>query len=57
MLQKIWRTCCSLKLAIILASIATLLAIGGSLVMHFNPAVFDGLDSATLSEWSEQSLP
>jgi cytochrome c biogenesis protein len=55
MLKSIWRTCCSLKLAIILASIATLLAMGGSLVMHFNPAVFAGLDTSTLAEWTQRS--
>ena len=55
MLNTIWRTCCSLKLAIILASIATLLAMGGSLVLHFNPAVFSGLDASTLTEWTERA--
>ncbi len=53
MLKSLWRTCCSLKLTIILASIATLLAMGGSLVMHFNPATFDGLDATTLAEWTD----
>ena len=53
MLQTIWRTCCSLKLAIILASVATLLSMGGSLVMHFNPAVFDSLNGAPLAEWTQ----
>ena len=55
MLKSIWRTCCSLKLAIILASIATLLGMGGSLVMHFNPAIFSGLDTTTLSEWTQRA--
>jgi len=52
MLRSLWKTCCSLKLAIILASLATLLAMGGSLVMHFNPAVFGNLDATTLAEWT-----
>ena len=52
MLQRIRSTLCSLKLAIILASIATLLAMGGSLIMHFNPEVFGNLDATTLSGWS-----
>jgi len=51
MLSRIWNFCCSLKLAIVLASLATLLAIGGSLLMHFNPQVFAGLDSLSLAEW------
>lgn len=55
MLNTIWRTCCSLKLAIVLASIATLLAMGGSLVMHFNPQVFGSLDATTLAEWTRQA--
>jgi cytochrome c biogenesis protein len=51
MLQRIWSLCCSLKLAIVITSIATLIAIGGSLVMHFNPTVFGGLDGLSLSRW------
>ncbi len=51
MLQRIWGICCSLKLAIIITSIATLVAISGSLLMHFNPAVFGNLDAMTLQEW------
>ncbi|PLY02372.1 MAG: hypothetical protein C0623_03935 [Desulfuromonas sp.] len=54
MLKMIWRTCCSLKLAIILASVATMLAMGGSLVMHFNPDVFADLDAMNLGEWSSR---
>lgn len=55
MLQRIWQICCSLKLTIVLASIATLLAMGGSLVMHFNPGIFSGLDASTLAEWTEKA--
>ena len=51
MLQRIWSICCSLKLAIVITSIATLIAIGGSLVMHFNPELFGGLDALSLKDW------
>lgn len=51
MLQRIWSVCCSLKLAIVITSIATVVAISGSLLMHFNPAVFGGLDGMTLQQW------
>ena len=51
MLQRIWSICCSLKLAIVITSIATVVAISGSLLMHFNPAVFGGLDGMTLQQW------
>lgn len=49
--QRIWRFCCSLKLAIVLASAATLLAIGGSLAIHFHPRVFGNLDTTALGTW------
>jgi cytochrome c biogenesis protein len=51
MLQRIWAVCCSLKLAIVITSITTLVAIAGSLVMHFNPGVFGGLDALSLNRW------
>jgi cytochrome c biogenesis protein len=51
MLHRIWHLCCSLKLAIILTSIATVIAIGGSLVMHFNPQLFGRLDALSFSAW------
>ena len=51
MLRRIWNLCCSLKLAIVLTSIATIVAIGGSLVMHFNPNLFGGLNALSLSAW------
>jgi len=50
-LHRIWNLCCSLKLAIVLASTATILVMGGSIVMHFNPRVFGGMDSMILSDW------
>ena len=49
-----WKLLCSLKLTIILASIATLLAIGGSVLIPFNPQVFGGLDSMPLGLWIEK---
>jgi hypothetical protein len=51
LLKYIWGWCCSLKLTIVLASLATLLTMVGSLVMHFNPAVFSGLDMQILNDW------
>lgn len=50
-LTRIWKLLCSLKLAIFLASAATLLTMGGSLVMHFNPEIFGAMDRLILSEW------
>lgn len=49
--NKLWKLFCSLKLSIVLASLTTLLAIGGSILMPFNPRVFGGLDSMPLSIW------
>jgi hypothetical protein len=48
---RIWRFCCSLKLAIVLAALASLLTIYGSLVMHANPELFGGLDRHVLGNW------
>jgi len=50
-LARTWRLLCSLKLAIVLASAATLLTMGGSLVMHYNPRVFGSMDAMPLGEW------
>lgn len=49
--SKIWKLLCSLKLTIVLASGATLLAIGGSVLMPFNQQVFGALDSQPLGLW------
>lgn len=49
--SRIWKLLCSLKLTIVLASSATLLSIGGSVLMPFNPRVFAGLDSMPLGSW------
>ena len=46
-----WRLLCSLKLTIVLASAATLLVIGGSLVMPGHPELFSGMDGMPLGTW------
>lgn len=51
MLQRLWNLLCSLKLAIVLASAATLLLIGGSVIMLRYPKTFGEIDSVTLGEW------
>jgi cytochrome c biogenesis protein len=44
-----------LKLAIALASAATLLIMGGSLVMHYNPAIFTGMEQEIMGQWLPQA--
>lgn len=51
MLQRIWNLLCSLKLAICLASIATLLLMGGSLLVPFNNQVFGNMDLVPFGQW------
>jgi len=46
--NKIWKWLTSLKLAIVLASSATLVIMVGSLVMHYHPRLFGDLDAVTL---------
>jgi cytochrome c biogenesis protein len=46
-----WKFCCSLKLAILLASLATFLLMGGSLLFPGNPQLFGPLDSIPLGRW------
>lgn len=53
---RMWRFLCSLKLAIALASAATILIMGGSLVMHFNPAVFAGMEQEIMIRWLPHAL-
>ena len=53
--QRLWSLGCSLKLAIALASTVTILIMGGSLVMHFNPAIFAGMEQETISSWLPQA--
>lgn len=57
MIDRIWKFFCSLELAIVLASTATILAISGSLVMHFNPRIYENLESQPLGRWMAQTLP
>lgn len=51
MLPRIWRTLCSLKLTIVLASAATVLTIAGSIVMLRYPKTFGTIDEMTLGAW------
>jgi cytochrome c biogenesis protein len=48
---KIWRFSCSLKLAVVLASLATLVLMAGSLMIPAHPRVFGALDQMPLGEW------
>jgi cytochrome c biogenesis protein len=50
-LQRLWDLGCSLKLAIWVASAATLLIMGGSVVMARNPRLFAGMDAAVMTSW------
>jgi cytochrome c biogenesis protein len=49
--NKTWNLLCSLKLAIILASAATLVTIGGSLLVPSNPGILGVMDRMVLSKW------
>jgi len=51
LLQRLWGWGCSLKLAIYIASLATLLIMGGSLIMHKHPQVFGPMDQMLMGEW------
>jgi len=53
-MSRIWSLLCSLKLAISLASLATLLMVFGSLQMHANPALYGNLDQLSLRSWVAQ---
>lgn len=50
-LRRLWNFGCSLKLAITLASLTTLLVMGGSLVMPRHPELFASLDHLTMRDW------
>jgi len=52
---KLWTFACSLKLAIALASAATALIMGGSLVMHYNPAIFTDMEQEIMGRWLPQA--
>lgn len=51
MLQRIWSLCCSLKLTIILASLTTIFAMFGSLLIVRHPQLFNGMDDSPLLTW------
>lgn len=51
MLIRLWKICCSLKLTIVFATLATFLLMGGSLLFPGNPQVFATLDQQTLGQW------
>jgi len=51
LLERLWALGCSLKLAIYAASAATLLIMGGSLVMNAYPRIFGGMDGTTINNW------
>jgi cytochrome c biogenesis protein len=51
LLNRTWKLLCSLKLAIVLASAATLLIMGGSLLIPSNPRIFGHMDEVALGEW------
>jgi len=48
---RLWRFCCSLKLAIVLASAATVVMIGGSLLVPAYPRLFGPMDQLPLLQW------
>ena len=50
-LRRLWKLCCSLKLAIVLASATTLVAMTGSLVLEDHPGVFRTMDRHILFDW------
>lgn len=50
-MTRLWNLLCSLKLAIWLASCATVLTMAGSIVMIKFPKTFGSLDQLTLAEW------
>jgi len=55
--MRIWKFCCSLKLAILVATLATFLLMGGSLLFPGNPQVFGSLDSMPLGHWLRDVAP
>ncbi|MFO7578330.1 MAG: cytochrome c biogenesis protein ResB [Pelovirga sp.] len=55
--SRMWALLCSLKLAIVLASAATLLVIGGSLLLPFHPQLFAPLDEMILHDWIVATVP
>ena len=55
--MRIWKLCCSLKIAILLATLATFLLMGGSLLFPSNPQLFGPLDSMCLGQWLSDTAP
>ncbi len=51
MIKELWNFLCSLKLAIVLASLSTLIIGAGSMVMPAHPEIFGDLDRMTLTNW------
>lgn len=49
--RRLWALGCSLKLAIWAASAATLLIMGGSLVMTAHPEIFGTMDASPIGSW------
>jgi cytochrome c biogenesis protein len=49
--QRLWALGCSLKVAIYAASTATLLVMGGSLVMSAHPEIFGRMDDSVIGLW------
>ncbi|BCR05745.1 hypothetical protein DESUT3_28140 [Desulfuromonas versatilis] len=54
LLSRTWDWLCSLKLAIVLATAATLLIMGGSLLIPGNPRIFASMDALPLGTWLSQ---
>jgi len=54
MLAKLWKICCSLKLAIYLASAVTILLMGGSLLIPGHGQIFGQMDRMTTGDWLQQ---
>ncbi len=52
--SRFWKTLCSLKLAIVLASMTTVIVVIGSLKIPFNPRVFGSMDNLPLGQWFMQ---
>ena len=50
-MQRIWNFLCSLKLAIVLASLVTLIMGAGSTIMPAHPEIFGVLDRMTIADW------
>ncbi len=54
MLHRFWNICCSLKLAIYLASAVTMLLMGGSLLIPYNNRIFGPMDRMAAGDWLQQ---